>query len=100
MGKFVVSYGNCFGAGEGNRTLVFSLEVEKFDNSRNSRSDILQPSGWLRSLRNFPLSEWRQPPARDSRGGSTSNPTPPRLSRCPLLKISLPPPTLPPHHRT
>jgi hypothetical protein len=34
-----------FGAGEGNRTLVFSLEVEEFCNVENAGSDILQPWG-------------------------------------------------------
>jgi hypothetical protein len=33
------------GAGEGNRTLVFSLEVAKFHNPCKGHSDILQPSG-------------------------------------------------------
>jgi hypothetical protein len=33
------------GAGEGNRTLVFSLEVAKFRSAFNSYSDILQPCG-------------------------------------------------------
>ena len=31
------------GAGEGNRTLVFSLEVAKFRSALNCHSDILQP---------------------------------------------------------
>jgi hypothetical protein len=46
------------GAGEGNRTLVFSLEVVKFSNLYKGNSDILQPCGLLRLLRNFSLSEW------------------------------------------
>jgi hypothetical protein len=33
------------GAGEGNRTLVFSLEVEEFCNVFNGHSDISQLSG-------------------------------------------------------
>jgi hypothetical protein len=33
------------GAGEGKRTLVFSLEVAKFSNPGKGHSDILQPSG-------------------------------------------------------
>jgi hypothetical protein len=32
-------------AGEGNRTLVFSLEGEEFCNVENAGSDILQPWG-------------------------------------------------------
>jgi hypothetical protein len=48
------------GAGEGNRTLVFSLEVVKFGNLYRGNSDILQPSGRLKLLRNFSLSEWGQ----------------------------------------
>jgi hypothetical protein len=44
-------------AGEGNRTLVFSLEVGKFRNPYQGCSDILQPSGRLRLLQNFSLSE-------------------------------------------
>src|SRR5260370_16456967 len=45
------------GAGEGNRTLVFSLEVVKFRNLYKGYSDNLQPSGRLRLLQNFSLSE-------------------------------------------
>src|SRR6266849_9239219 len=48
-----------FGAGEGNRTLVFSLEVSKYCNVFSGRSDIFQLFDPLRSLRNFSLSEWR-----------------------------------------
>jgi hypothetical protein len=33
------------GAGEGNRTLVFSLEVVESRNALNPYSDILQPCG-------------------------------------------------------
>ena len=51
------------GAGEGNRTLVFSLEVEELRNVFNSRSDISQLFGRLRFLGNFSLSERRLPPA-------------------------------------
>jgi hypothetical protein len=47
------------GAGEGNRTLVFSLEVRKFRSVSNSHSDILQLFVALRSLQNFSLSERR-----------------------------------------
>jgi hypothetical protein len=46
------------GAGEGNRTLVFSLEVAKFRRATKRRSDNLQRSERLKSLRNFFLSEW------------------------------------------
>jgi hypothetical protein len=38
--KFVLSYRNCYGAGEGNRTLVFSLEVSKVCSVFSERSDI------------------------------------------------------------
>src|SRR4051794_38071126 len=48
------------GAGEGNRTLVFSLEVAEFRNGHNGHSDILQPCGLLRPLQNLSLSEWRR----------------------------------------
>jgi hypothetical protein len=48
---------SAFGAGEGNRTLVFSLEVVKFRNLYKGYSDILQPSGRLRLLQNLSLSE-------------------------------------------
>jgi hypothetical protein len=47
------------GAGEGNRTLVFSLEVVEFRSMLKGHSNILQPCGSLRPLRNFSLSEWR-----------------------------------------
>ena len=47
------------GAGEGNRTLVFSLEVGKYCSVFNGRSDIFDVFGPLRSLQNFSLSEWR-----------------------------------------
>jgi hypothetical protein len=50
------------GAGEGNRTLVFSLEVVNFRNPYNGYSNILQPSGQLRLLENLSLSEWRELP--------------------------------------
>jgi len=49
------------GAGEGNRTLVFSLEVAGFSNVFNGYSDIFGSSGPLRSLQNCSLSEWRLP---------------------------------------
>jgi hypothetical protein len=45
-------------SGEGNRTLVFSLEVAKFRRATKRRSDNLQRSERLKSLRNFFLSEW------------------------------------------
>src|SRR5882757_10798729 len=61
-----------FGAGEGNRTLVFSLEVAEFRNVFNSRSDISQLFGRLRSLQNFSLSEWRPPPAYLNCAGVTT----------------------------
>src|SRR5216684_5754355 len=48
------------GAGEGNRTLVFSLEVPGFRNVFKSRSDVSQLFERLRSLQNFSLSEWRK----------------------------------------
>ena len=47
----IVVWGECgfrsegAGAGEGNRTLVFSLEAAKFRNLPKGHSDILQPSG-------------------------------------------------------
>jgi hypothetical protein len=47
------------GAGEGNRTLVFSLEVSKNCSLFSGRSDILAVFGPLRSLQNFSLSEWQ-----------------------------------------
>jgi hypothetical protein len=47
------------GAGEGNRTLVFSLEVSKSCSDFKVRSDIFDVFGPLRSLQNFSLSEWR-----------------------------------------
>jgi hypothetical protein len=47
-----------FAAGEGNRTLVFSLEFAELGNANNERSDILQPYVRLRCLQNFQLSEW------------------------------------------
>jgi hypothetical protein len=47
------------GAGEGNRTLVFSLEVSKYCNVFKGRSDIFAVFGLLRSLQIFPLSEWQ-----------------------------------------
>src|ERR1700747_800935 len=47
------------GAGEGNRTLVFSLEVSKNCSVFKGRSDIFGSFGPLRSLQNFLLSEWR-----------------------------------------
>ncbi len=47
------------GAGEGNRTLVFSLEVSKYCSVFKGRSDIFQLFDLLGSLRNFSLSEWR-----------------------------------------
>jgi hypothetical protein len=46
------------GAGEGNRTLVFSLEVSGFPECFQSPFRHLQLFGRLRSLQNFPLSEW------------------------------------------
>ena len=49
------------GAGEGNRTLVFSLEVSKYCSVFKRRSDSSQIFGRLRSLRSFSLSEWRLP---------------------------------------
>src|SRR5882757_5589460 len=60
------------GAGEGNRTLVFSLEVAEFRNVFKSRSDISQLFGRLRSLQNFSLSEWRPPPAYLNCAGVTT----------------------------
>ena len=49
------------GAGEGNRTLLFSLEVDKLPNVFNRHSDIVQPCGRLRLRQNFSLSEWNSP---------------------------------------
>src|SRR5882672_3335519 len=49
------------GAGEGNRTLVFSLEVSKYRSVFKGHSDIFRCFGPLRSLQSFPLSEWRLP---------------------------------------
>ena len=46
------------GAGEGNRTLVFSLGVDELSNAFNGGSDNLQPCGQLRLLQIFSLSEW------------------------------------------
>ena len=42
---------------EGNRTLVFSLEVSKYRSVFRDRSDVFGVFGSLRSLQNFPLSE-------------------------------------------
>src|ERR1700738_4693136 len=50
------------GAGEGNRTLVFSLEVVELRRAPHSHSDLLQPCGELGPLHNFPFSEWRREP--------------------------------------
>ena len=61
---------SCCGAGEGNRTLVFSLEVVEFRCRPISHSDILQPCGSLRPLQNFFLSEWRWPVKSNSPKGS------------------------------
>jgi hypothetical protein len=47
------------GAGGGNRTLVFSLEVGKSCSVFKGHSDIFGVFGLLRSLQNFSLSEWR-----------------------------------------
>jgi hypothetical protein len=47
------------GAGEGNRTLVFSLEVSEFRSVFNGRSDIFGVFGPLGSSQNFSLSEWQ-----------------------------------------
>src|SRR5438105_3495788 len=47
------------GAGEGNRTLVFSLEVGKNYSLFNGRSDIFGGFVPLTTLQNFSLSEWR-----------------------------------------
>jgi hypothetical protein len=47
------------GAGGGNRTLVFSLEVGKSCSVFKGRSDIFGVFSSLRSLLNFSLSEWR-----------------------------------------
>jgi hypothetical protein len=47
------------GAGGGNRTLVFSLEVSEYCSVFSGRSDIFRAFGPLRSLQNFSLSEWR-----------------------------------------
>src|SRR6202022_4683528 len=51
------------GAGEGNRTLVFSLEVSGFSQCFQEPFLHFAAFGRLRSLRNFSLSEWRLPPA-------------------------------------